>query len=252
VHTYDTPGSYTVTLTATNSIGSDSETIPGMIQVIESTYCDTTSVPDAGDLTLSDCYGVLTDDGGPFADYSPGESGAVTIAPAGAEWVTLTFMEFAFETNFDVLRIFDGPDIFSPLIGEFTGNGVGILPNGGVITSTGPAITVQQGASPGPTTWEGFIANWNCSFTGIAETDDGFANAWPQPSDGPLFVATMHPAGNGDQLLLHDPLGKLVGELPLTTGSSLFTFDLSGHAPGCYSLTLLNDRGRWTRTIVLN
>lgn len=253
VHVYADEGTYTVTLTATNAFGSDSDTQVGYIQVIPDTYCDTTWVPLGGpDITVDACYGVLTDDGGPDADYTPGDSPAVTIEPAGAEFVTLTFVQFAFETNFDALRIYDGPSMFSPLIGEFTGNGIGVLPGGGVITSTGGAITVQQAASPGPTTWEGFIANWSCSFTGVTEFTDPVANVWPQPSKGVVNVALTRAARSTDRVIVHDALGRSVFEQRLNAGDRVITFDLSSTTSGWYTLTLQSEQGSWTRSIVLN
>lgn len=252
-HTYLTPGTYTVSLTATNAFGSDVFTVAGLIQYIVSDYCDTTWTSPDMDQTLSDCFGVLTDDGGPFADYSPGPSGAMTIAPPGAQWITLTFSQFAWETNFDWLNIYDGPDVFSPLIGSFTGAGVGQLPNDGVITSTGPSITVQQDASFGPNTWEGFIATWNCSVVGVEEqAADPLLSLWPQPSDGPVQLMLSRPAAAGEQVTIHNALGATAWEAPLQAGARAFTFDLSRLSPGCYSFTLRSASGAWTRSLVLH
>ena len=258
-HTYTVPGMYTVSLTASNGFGSDTQTWPGMIQVVEAAYCDTLLVPDGGgpgggaDTTVTACDGVMADDGGPLGDYSPGVSSAVTIAPPGAQLVILTFEQFAFETNTDVLRIFDGPTTASPLIGEFSGNGVGVLPNGGVISSTGPAITIQQAASPGMIVWEGFILNWECSYVGIAEASiDPLENVWPQPADDFVHLAFARPAEAGWQIAVHNTLGDIVATLRPAAGSRMLTFDSARLAAGCYALTLSTPEGRWSRTIILN
>ncbi len=251
LYTYTTPGTYTVSLTASNANGSDTHTIVNYIVFYATNVCDTTIMPGQFDGSTTECTGTLTDDGGASANYTPGMSGAFTIAPAGAEIVTLTFSQFAFETNFDYLRIYDGPDNNAPLLGEFTGNGVGVLPNGGVISSTGPSITVQQAASPGPTTWEGFICTWNCSYTGIAEQTSPVLNVYPQPAHDRITVVLDGTDRNDLLLQLHDALGRLVTALPPNSGSSTVTLDIAGLAPGLYTLSAITGEGRWSRTLVI-
>lgn len=68
------------------------------------------------------------------------------------------------------LAIYDGPDVTSTLIGNFFGNGLGQLPNNGVITSTGASITLrQEQQGPGGPPRRLFLLTWNCSLTGIHE-----------------------------------------------------------------------------------
>lgn len=168
-HTYTIAGTYTVSLIATNAVGSDTLTLIDLITVAGAGSCDTINVPDpaAGgtDLLITECFGTLADDGGPYADYTPGTSAAVTIAPAGAASVTLTFSQFEFDPGGagDFLTIYDGPDIGSPLIGSWTGSGVGVLPGGGVISSTGASITIQQQCTPGVVVDQGFLLTWQCT-----------------------------------------------------------------------------------------
>src|SRR5690606_15766715 len=105
------------------------------------------------------CTGAIFDSGGPTGQYGSNQNSIVTIAPTGAASVTLTFTSFNLENNFDLLRIYDGPDINSPLIGTYTGNA---LPNGGTITSTGSALTLNF-TSDNVITANGFEATWSCT-----------------------------------------------------------------------------------------
>ena len=252
LHTYALPGIFTVTLTVTNANGSDASTQSALITYYANNVCDTTIMPGFQDELITDCNGTLTDDGGASADYTPGMSGAVTIAPPGAEVVTLTFTEFAFETDFDYLNIYDGPDNNAPLLYAITGNGVGAVPNGGVITSSGPAITIQQDASPGPTTWEGFICSWECSFTGVSENGPGpVLNVYPQPAGNEVTIALDGVLRNDLAIELHDALGRTAVGVRPSAGSGSITLDVSGLSGGLYTLTAITAEGRWSRTLVI-
>jgi PKD repeat protein len=82
LHTYAESGIYTVSLEACNALGCNSATYTDFITVdFTSTYCDTIAMPgDGTTLSLTGCYGVLQDSGGP-ANYLNSQNGTVTIAP---------------------------------------------------------------------------------------------------------------------------------------------------------------------------
>ncbi|OWY19539.1 hypothetical protein B6N25_13980 [Sphingobacteriales bacterium TSM_CSS] len=160
LHTYTDGGTYTISLEACNSLGCDAATYTDYLTVdFSSTYCDTIAMPaDGSTLLITDCYGVLQDSGGP-GNYNNSENGTVTIAPPGATSVTLTFGSIWFESCCDGVRIYDGPDISSPLLGNFKGPD---LPNGdGVVTSTGGSITIEQYTDLSVVN-TGFELAWSC------------------------------------------------------------------------------------------
>jgi PKD repeat protein len=255
LHTYTDIGTYTVTLTATNSFGSDESTITNYITVLEPGLCDTLEVPAFNDQTATTCQGVLTDDGGPDDNFSPGTSGMMTIAPTDAVMVTLFFSQFMWGGNTNRwLAIYDGPDNNSPLIGQFNGNGLDELPNNGVVISSGGSITLvqEQDGGGGPQPGPGFILTWDCSFTGIASLDPApeFL-VWPQPADDHVTVGFGTEAGAQWTARIHNSLGATVMNERISTGSTAHTFDVAALAPGAYLLELEMGTSRWTRTLII-
>lgn len=162
IHTYTENGVYTVTLETCNNLGCDEVVYENYITVdFASTYCDTIAMPFSGMQTVTGCNGVLQDSGG-NQNYLAGSSGMVTIAPPGAIQIVLTFTEFNYLFDFDFgdqIIIYDGPDFNSPIIGIYTGNE---LPNGGIVVSSGGAITIQEVANGWLGTATGFTATWDC------------------------------------------------------------------------------------------
>jgi len=113
-------------------------------------------------LTVTDCYGTLTDsESNPIVGtyYSHNENYTFTICPPGAISIDIIFTFFETESTFDYLRIFDGPDTNSPLIGgPFSGNS--IPPS---ITSNG-CITINF-ISDNNVALEGFALYWEAQIT---------------------------------------------------------------------------------------
>ena len=126
------------------------------------------------------------------------------------------------------------------------------LPKGGVITSSGPGISLRQDASMGPTTWEGFILSWDCSFTGIAEAAlNPIVTVWPQPADEAVNLEFNAPAGKDWTLELHDLTGALLERTNIPSGSTTWRMDRNNRSAGMYQLVIATPAGRWTRGLVL-
>lgn len=248
-HTYTATGTYTVSLTVTNNNGSDTEVQTGLIQFLEPAVCDTNLVDDA-DIIDTDCTGIVADDGGPNEDYTPGQSGLFTIAPTIPAQVTLTFVSFAFEPN-DSLVIFDGPDDQSPLIGAFNGQGVGALPDNGVITSTNGALTLWQKASNGQVVDEGFVATWTCSPDGIAENSAPSFRLSPVPADDVLNVFFVQRSGADATLTLTNALGAIMEQRSVANAMERTAIDVSTWPAGFYAISLNDNKGRSTKTFVV-
>ncbi len=122
------------------------------------------------------CDGVYVDSGGPDGNYSNGETIEYVICPDNAgDVVTLQFLEFNTENNWDGIAIFNGPSTGSPIFDSgYINPGFGTTPNGGwtgntdfvptILTSTDASgcITVVF-TSDGSVTRSGWIANVLCS-----------------------------------------------------------------------------------------
>lgn len=163
-HIYTEAGIYTVTLTADGgACGLDEITQVDYIEVDPDADCIIT-LPENGTLGVQrGCTGTLYDSGGPFANHGPGENAQVTIDPLGAVSVNLSFISFNVEAgpggtcNYDYLEVYDGPDVFSPLIGRYCNNN---LPSD--MTSSGSAITLFF-HSDGGLELPGFEIEWTCN-----------------------------------------------------------------------------------------
>ncbi len=82
--------------------------------------------------------GNFYDSGGSGSNYTDDERTITTIAPPGATNVTVTFNSFNLENTWDYLYIYDGDDIYDPLIGYYTGTN-----NPGTVTSSGGTLTFE-------------------------------------------------------------------------------------------------------------
>ncbi|MBI4646112.1 MAG: M4 family metallopeptidase [Bacteroidia bacterium] len=158
-HSYSSFGNFDVTLIADGgTCGIDTIIKADFISINTANPC-IAIMPSSGNLTISDCSGILYDSGG-NDNYQDMTNSVTTIAPVSANQIILTFIMFDYEQDWDSLFIYDGPDIYSPLIGGYTGVS---LPNGGTIISTAGQITLRQFTDQAVTR-PGFIANWQCIY----------------------------------------------------------------------------------------
>jgi PKD repeat protein len=249
-HIYTSEGVFTVSLVASNDFGSDSIAFTDYITVDFNAICDTLSIPEDGfAFSGIQCNGILTDDGGPDADYSNNSTGAFTIEVDLDEVVVLNFLEFQFQNNDDLI-IYDGPDVFSPVIGVFNG---GDLPNGGTIISTGSAVTLQQNTNPFGNQ-SGFVLEWECEPLGIDE--NGLNNGlsiYPNPADEQLFIRLSAADLQLKEIVISDMTGRIVHHdaSPNYLGA-VFNLDLSALDAGTYFIEARTNKGRSASQIVIS
>ena len=73
--------------------------------------------------TVQTCAAFHSDNGGPFGSYLDSQDIIQTICPSNTAtpYVRIDFSNFVLENNYDLLRIYNGPGITSPLMGTATG-----------------------------------------------------------------------------------------------------------------------------------
>ena len=216
-YTFDNYGTYTVSLVVDGgSCGTDSEIKNNYISIDQNNPC-VALMPNSGSgQTQTACIGTLYDDGGPTENYMDQNDVNITIAPTGASSVTLNFVSFNFEAGYDYLYVYDGPNINSPLIGQYDGTN---LPNGGTITSTGSSISLRQ-VTDQLVNESGFEVAWACAlpnspptpnFTSdVVETCNGEINFTDQSINGPS--AWHWDFGDGDTSNLQNPTHTYLNE----------------------------------------
>ncbi len=170
-HTYTSVGTFNVQLIALGgNCGSDTVIKNSFVSVSPDNPCPH-NMPNFGTQTLTSCSGLLFDNGG-ASNYTDNTNVMTTLSPVGASYITLTFSSFDFESNYDYLYIYDGPNTSSTLIGQFDGTS---LPNGGTVVSTGGSLTLRQ-TSDQAITGAGFKAFWQCSQPNAAPTTQFISN----------------------------------------------------------------------------
>lgn len=114
---------------------------------------------------VSDCGSTVYDAGGPtgnyVADILPYQTVNTYCPASAAQGINMTFTEFRTRSE-DIVRIYNGPDINSPLLGTFSGNLNTNLP--GPFQSTHPTgcLTLRFNYNSFFSTQSGWAANLNC------------------------------------------------------------------------------------------
>ena len=236
-HTYTNEGKYTVSLTITNNFGTDSKSITSYI-VVNSIICNQNLIPPFSHAETNNCSGTLTDSG-LDENYENNSNGTFSIVIPNATEIELSFSSFLFETNFDFLCIYDGPDINSPLIDCYTG---GDLPDGGTITSSTGALTLQQ-TSDNSTNLSGFVADWACEQfigTGYDENiDNKSVNLFPNPVKNTLNIL-LEKNLESSQFEIVNILGSTIMTGSLNNTNAI---DLTSISNGIYVIKLSNPNG---------
>jgi hypothetical protein len=159
--------------------------------------------------SISTCAGNFYDTGGSGGNYTNNQNIITTFCPATVgQCVTVNFSAFNLETSFDFLRVYDGPNTASPLIGNFTG-----------LQLAGQTVSASSSNTSGCLTF------WFTSDGSVISS--GWAGAiscgpCPPPPSGPLQVSsnTFTPP----QLITDVLLGSCVTASNITYGGALQAF----------------------------
>lgn len=105
--------------------------------------------------------GNFFDSGGASLNYGDDQRLVWTIAPSGATNVTLTFNNFNLEDTWDYIYVYDGPSVWYPLIGYYTG-----ATNPGTLIASSGTMTIEFRSDCGVTA-PGWNASWQSNATTI-------------------------------------------------------------------------------------
>lgn len=109
--------------------------------------------------------GTIYDSGGAGGNYGNDERQVWTISPTAATSVTLVFNSLDLENTWDYLYVYNGTDVWAPLIGYYTGN-----TNPGTLVASSGSITLEfRSDCTGPAA--GWSANWTSNATTIIPTN---------------------------------------------------------------------------------
>lgn len=178
-HTYNSIGNYSVKLVVDGqACGVDSLSRSNYISIDTTSLCEVI-LNTGSNATQTACIGKLFDSGGSQLNYSSNENGTITISPAGAASVQLSFISFDVEAgssgsncNYDYLEIFDGASINAPSLGRFCNNN---LPPATISSSLG--VVTLQFSSDQAVENAGFEIDWICSYPTTAPTADFTLNS---------------------------------------------------------------------------
>lgn len=157
---------------------------------------------------VSDCGSIIYDAGGAGGNYDPGifpYQEVTTYCPASAaQGINMAFTAFRTRSE-DIVRIYNGPDINSPLLGTFSGNLNANLP--GSFQSTHPTgcLTLRFNYNSFLATQAGWAANLTCCTQPVLQ----------------VFPTSNSPVCEGETLVL-DP-GATAGTTFSWTGPNGFT-----------------------------
>ncbi|QAA80394.1 T9SS type A sorting domain-containing protein [Aequorivita sp. H23M31] len=131
-------------------------------------------------ITPPACGGKFYDTGGPDGNYGNNENVTTVIMPDNpGDFVTVTFLSFNVEANWDALYVYDGPDANSPMIASGNPATNSGFPAGGYYGTTIPgpfSSTHESGALT-------FVFRSESSFTYSGWEADVTCAMYPPPND---------------------------------------------------------------------
>lgn len=234
-HQYAADGLYDVSLTVSNSLGTDTELRNAYIQVSLSETCDTFLVPATGTANiLYTCNYVLMDNGR-NGNYSDNTNGLLSLSTLGAEKICIHFSHFHFEQEFDYVELYDGPSAASPLIGKYSGDQ---LPPD--ICSSGPALAIRQ-VSDDIVNYEGFVAQVLCTMD-MQENEPVALSVYPNPFSETFTLSLPVEIDNG-RLEILSLAGKTVYASSFSGQDK--SISTEGLPKGIYLLRIWTAKGFW-------
>ncbi len=234
--TYNTVGTYDVTLTVTKGNG-QTETITkdGYINVSESYNMQNG--------TITTCNAMFYDNGGPTGNYSNRKTYTMTFLPVDAEHrINVNFISFETEADYDYLYIYDGTSTSSPLIGTYDGSN---SPGSVTANNAAGALTFRF-TSDQAVNAAGWAAQVKCvdieSVDGLEGLYD--VKVYPNPSQGTINVE----ASGETAYQICNSLGQCILSGRFCDETQIHAENLS---EGVYFLRLIGEQGTRVEKIII-
>jgi hypothetical protein len=192
--TYNTLGSYDVSLVVTKSGSTDTKTITGYVNVVPPIFNITNG-------SVTTCTGNFYDTGGPLTEYLNNEVFVETFYPSTPDaMIRFAFTSFSTEPDYDTLTIYNGINSSAPIIGRYHGT-----TGPGTVTASNPygALTFRF-KSDVAVTDDGWAATISC-ITGIVS--DPLAFAASAASTEQINLAWIKNFSNNDVMIAWSPSG---------------------------------------------
>ena len=241
VVTYNTVGTYDVTLTASNGTDTDSETKTGYIIVSTDIIM--------GNMEIETCSGTFYDPGGQSADYDDNLDYTLTLTPDNGGMMQVVFTSFNVEDetncNYDYLSIYDGPSTSSTLIGKYCGTD-----SPGTVTSTDAsgALTFFF-HSDVYVTEAGWVATVGCTVGLDDINSENNVTIYPVPSTGLVNIIIDNIKDQGTKIVVQNILGEMI--YSIENAETENTIDMSEMNTGTYFARIIRGDNIITKKIVL-
>ena len=250
VVTYSGPGTFAVTLTVSD--GSQSNTLE------KSDYIMVNLEFIMANDIVETSEGVFYDSGGDQGNYSNNEDFTMTFFPAqrGGRLrfdFTMFDVEYNSSCSYDWLKIFDGPDTSSPLLGTYCGTD-----SPGIVLSSDDSgaltFTFHSDGNVNEPGWQALISyEPNVGYTYVIDPLDWVV--YPNPTDDMLYVSLRNNENLTIkvQLRLIDMYGKTIKQIEkmVMPGAKAFELDIHDLPAGIYYMVINDERMIVTEKIVI-
>ena len=230
---YNAIGNYDVTLTVSNGDG-QAETI------VKHNYIHVNEAYNMQNTTIETCNALFYDDGGPTSNYGNNKTLTMTFLPATAGGILeAIFEEFATESGWDFLYIYDGTSANATEIGQYSGSD-----SPGTVTATNPdgALTFRF-TSDGGVNAAGWKAVVRCIGTGYEPLEiEVFADPETINEGEASQLSVFATGGDGNYTyrwepseMVVDPEAQITNTLPLSSNEAFTVTVADGEGNTAYA-----------------
>ena len=200
------------------------------------------------------CGSNFYDPAGELANYANNANVTTTINPSTAgENVTVTFTAFQLESNFDFLKVYNGPTANSPLLANLSGS---IIPNAITASNSSGCLTFVF-TSDGSVSLTGWSAVVSCSTASVISCPTPIATTATTDTNGIVTFSWSEAGTASDWEVYVSQCGSTPTVTTQGVGTQSNPYLFQGLLPGtCYSIYVrsicgLNDVSEWSTGAVV-